>query len=204
MEGLQRRASPVVPLEASMGRSIVAIAIVVAAAAGRRVMRHARLSWRAFGCIATACAVLAGCAVERRPAPEVAEEPEVATPQERHDAFAAALAARDADAVAAHFAEDAVMHLAGRPPIHGRSAIRSLYAGMFDFLESSRLEAEAVHVASAGDMAFAHGETANRFRGPQGEVTEYAGKYSLVWRRHDDEWLLVLYSVSSNEPEGGG
>jgi hypothetical protein len=46
----------------------------------------------------------------------------------------------------------------------------------------------------------ASGGVANAFRGPQGPI-EYAGKYLLVWRKLADDWVIVLYGISSNQPE---
>jgi uncharacterized protein (TIGR02246 family) len=121
--------------------------------------------------------------------------------ERRQAGFISAMAERDAGALASYFAEDAVMHLAGRPPIEGRAAIGQLYTRMFGYLRESRFTPSALHVAGAGDMAVVHGETANVFGGPDGTV-EYVGKYSMVWRRYGDEWLIALYSVSSNESDG--
>jgi uncharacterized protein (TIGR02246 family) len=119
--------------------------------------------------------------------------------EQRQAGFIAALAARDADAVAAFFADDGAMHIAGRPAIEGRSAIRDFYENMFGFLAASGATPQATHVAAAGDMAFSLGSTTNVFRRPEGPV-EYEGKYSLAWRNVEGDWSIILYSVSSNQP----
>lgn len=117
----------------------------------------------------------------------------------RQSEFQDALLARDADRLAEVFADTAVMHVANMPPIEGRDAIRDFYRNMFGFLDSSTATPEAIHLSGAGDMAAVVGTTRNAFRGPQGRI-EYSGKYSLVWIKPADEWLILLYSVSSNEP----
>jgi hypothetical protein len=48
----------------------------------------------------------------------------------REAAFLGALAARDADAVAVHFTDDGVLHIANMPPVRGRPAIRQFYANV--------------------------------------------------------------------------
>jgi uncharacterized protein (TIGR02246 family) len=117
--------------------------------------------------------------------------------QAQHNAFFAAIAARDAEAAAAFFADDAVLHVAGRPPVRGRAAIAGFYAGMFPFLSEATAAPETLAAAAAGDMAYGAGATTNRFSGPQGDVS-YHGKYLLVWRRLDGAWRIVAYSISSD------
>lgn len=68
------------------------------------------------------------------------------------DRYCAAVSARDAGAVAALFAEDAVQaDPAGTPPNVGREAIRTFFQGAIDASTATRFEALAVH--TAGDHA---------------------------------------------------
>jgi uncharacterized protein (TIGR02246 family) len=120
----------------------------------------------------------------------------------RQQAFVTALVARDAEALGALFAEDAVLHVAGMSPVEGRPAIRDFYRKMFGFLAGSAVVLDQAHVSSGGDMAYAIGQASNEFRGPQGPVA-YAGKFSLVWRHRAGEWVIALYSVSSDQPDPG-
>jgi ketosteroid isomerase-like protein len=146
-----------------------------------------------------ACVALAAAACAHAPRSAVA--PDVAL-ERRQSEFLAALAARDAERTAAFFADSAVMHVAGMPPIEGRSAIRQLYANLFGFMSASGATPEFMRVAAAGDMAYGTGSTTSEFRGPQGTVA-YTGKYVLVWRRIAGAWQIVLYAISSNQPEAG-
>jgi uncharacterized protein (TIGR02246 family) len=120
----------------------------------------------------------------------------------RQQAFVTALVTRDADALAGVFAEDGVLHVAGMPAVEGRPAIRDFYRKMFDFLAGSAIVMDQAHVSSGGDMAYAIGQASNEFRGSQGPVA-YAGKFSLVWRREAGQWVIALYSVSSDQPDPG-
>jgi ketosteroid isomerase-like protein len=142
--------------------------------------------------------LLAACAHHRPARPEAARGPL----ELRQQAFVAALAARDADALGGLFAEDAVLHVAGMPAIEGRPAIRDFYRKMFGFLAGSVAAVERLHVSDAGDVAYSIGRATNEFRGPQGPVT-YGGKFSLIWRHLAGEWVIVLYSVSSDQPDPG-
>jgi uncharacterized protein (TIGR02246 family) len=118
---------------------------------------------------------------------------------ERQDAFLAAMEAKDAERAGALFAGDAILHIANRPALQGRTAIQQFYATMFGFLSASQATPELMEIAACGDMAYAIGSVANEFRGPQG-ATKHLGKYLLVWRKLEGEWRIAVYSVSSNEP----
>lgn len=148
--------------------------------------------------IAALALLLAACAHPRPQFPEAARGPL----ELRQQAFVAALAARDADALGTLFAEDAVLHVAGMPAIEGRPAIRDFYRKMFGFLTGSAATFERVLVSDAGDLAYSIGRATNEFRGPEGPVA-YAGKFSLIWRHRAGEWVVVLYSVSSDQPDPG-
>jgi branched-chain amino acid transport system substrate-binding protein len=141
-------------------------------------------------------------AAPRFPTPMWSDRPRrAAGPEKRQDEFLAAMAARDADRVAAMFADDAVLHIAGMPPIAGRAAIHRFYGNMFGFLSASSATPESLHVS--GDMAYGTGHSSNEFRGADGPVS-YAGKYLLVWKREGSEWFIAAYSISSNQPDGAG
>lgn len=160
--------------------------------------------------IAALAALLAAPCAAQDPAARDAAVPERPPAlDERQSEFFGALAAGDADAVAALFTQDAVVHVADMPAIEGRDAIRRFYGNLFGFLVATRSTPEAVRVSADGEMAYSVGRTVNEFRGRDGPV-EYAGKYLLVWRREAGEWRIAAYSVSSDAPpesearDGGG
>jgi ketosteroid isomerase-like protein len=120
--------------------------------------------------------------------------------EKRQVDFFTALSAKDADKVAAFFIESSVLHIANRPPIEGRSAIRQFYSGLFGFLSASSATPEVLKVSQSGDMGYSYGKAVNTFTTPQGDV-EYSGKYVLVWELIKDDWMIMFYSVSSNQPD---
>jgi uncharacterized protein (TIGR02246 family) len=138
-------------------------------------------------------ALSAACAAEHG----AAQDRERERLEQRQASFVEAVQNRDAQHVASLFADDAVMHVANRPAIVGRAQIQAFYSNLFGFMTESRILPEATRVSVAGDMAYSFGSTANTFGGPDGP-TEYAGKYVLIWRRHDGEWLIDLYAISSD------
>lgn len=120
----------------------------------------------------------------------------------RQGEFLAAMSDRDADRTAAFFADGAVLHVANMPPVAGRAAIQRFYGNLFGYLAETRAAPETTHLSASGDMAYSIGTASNTFRGPQGTV-EYSGKFVLVWRKLEGEWMIELYGVSSNQSEGG-
>lgn len=145
------------------------------------------------GCL-LAAVVLTGCAHARSVGPMEGESLE-----HRQAHFHAAVAAGDADGLAAFFLPDAVVHVANIPAIRGREAIHRFYENMFRFLAGSQAAPETIHVAQAGDLGYSAGSVSNAFRGAEGLV-EYDGKYALIWKRSAGEWMIVLYAVSSDQP----
>jgi ketosteroid isomerase-like protein len=145
---------------------------------------------------APAASITAPAAATAASAPSAAR----AVLEQRQQAFFAAMAARDADGVAALFAEDGVMQVAGMPPIEGGAAVRQFYGNMFGFLSASTATPTTTVIAAAGDMAYGTGSTVNEFRGQDGPL-RFSGKYALVWRQLGGEWRIVLYSISSNQQD---
>jgi ketosteroid isomerase-like protein len=121
--------------------------------------------------------------------------------EQRQSEFFAALGARDADRMAELFAEDGVLHIAGMPAIEGRGAIRQFYGNMFGFLSASDATPVATRLSGSGDMAYSIGAMSNEFRGPDGPA-RYGGKYLLVWENRAD-WVIAVYSISSDQPDAG-
>lgn len=141
-------------------------------------------------------ALACGCA-HRAPSSSGADE---ASLRQRQSDFLEALTAKDPDQVAAHCAEDAVIHIANLPPIHGREAIRQLYRNIFRFLRASTYTPEVLRMSSSGDVAYSAGGVTTAFDGEQGLV-EYPGKYLLVWEQREGAWLIVAYSISNNQSD---
>lgn len=117
--------------------------------------------------------------------------------RQRQAAFLAALAARDATRTGSFFAENAVVHAAGMPPVRGRKAITEFYGKLFDFALSLESESETLRVSAGGDLAYDAGEAKNAFKSQQGEA-EFVGKYLAVWVKEQGTWLIAAYSVSNN------
>lgn len=115
----------------------------------------------------------------------------------REAEFFAATALKDADNFAAFFDERALLHAANMPPIFGRSQIESFYRNLFEYLLISDASNEIAEVAASNDLGYTTGRLTNSFAGSGGTV-EFTGKYTLVWRRVDGSWQIVVYAISNN------
>jgi uncharacterized protein (TIGR02246 family) len=147
--------------------------------------------------IAVLVVMLAGACAHHPPLPAAGERTAL---EARQAAFLAALAARDPERTAAHFADDAVLHVAGMPPIRGRTAIHQFYGNVFRFMRSSAAAPELLRMSQAADMAFGTGRVTNVFDGAEGPV-EHAGQFLLVWEKRGGEWAIVVYGISSDRAD---
>jgi uncharacterized protein (TIGR02246 family) len=147
--------------------------------------------------IALLVLVLAGACAHRPPVTAAGER---AALEARQADFLAALAARDAERTAAHFADDGTLHVAGMPPVHGRAAIHRFYGNVFRFMRASAATPELLRMSLGADMAYGTGRVTNVFDGAEGPV-EHAGKFLLVWERRGGEWAIAVYGISSDRPD---
>lgn len=103
-----------------------------------------------------------------------------------------AIRAKDAEAVAALYAEDAVKLVPNLPLLEGRQEIESYYAGLFEVPDfRSTFGPTRIVVADGGDLAYDHGTYTASWTGEAGPAEE-VGKYVSVWRRIDGGWRLAV------------
>ena len=114
-------------------------------------------------------------------------------------ALGRAWSARDLDAYLVFFAPEARATWSGEPA-RGRAAIRAQAARDFadpgyaiDGRELGRW------VSGSGDLAVLYG-VSTIFRGTGAARTSASGNWSLVWRRIDGEWRIVLESFVADPP----
>lgn len=118
----------------------------------------------------------------------------------RSKTCAAAEAARDVDGAVAFFAQDAIVQPADATQLRGHEAIAEMYHQWFQsgFKELSGTTLE-VTVSESGDLAYEYGINRTVLAGPEGNLVD-VGKYLLVWKKIDGEWLIVALSFSSDAP----
>jgi uncharacterized protein (TIGR02246 family) len=93
---------------------------------------------------------------------------------------------KDAEGLAAMYAEDAVMLPPNEPAIFGRDAIRAAFRDTFGTLDL-KADIEALETVIDGDLAY----VAGRYRMWTGDgVLVDRGKYLEIWRASDGQWLI--------------
>ena len=108
--------------------------------------------------------------------------------------------AKNPDAAAAWFAPDAIIYANGMPPVRGREAIRSFYAGFFQAFPIRDMSFTTEEISQHGDVAIESGSSSLTIGAPgQANAPTVAGKYLAVWKKQrDGKWLLWRHSPSSN------
>ena len=148
---------------------------------------------------AAAVIVLAAAPLACSTNANVARDPSVQHDFEtRADGLQAAESAKDLDRIMTYWAPDAVIHVAGAPPIQGTAAIRKGYEGLLPTCASLQAERTAIAVAASGDVAYETGTNHLMMNTPSGP-TPATSKYLIVWERHAGEpWLVKAISVTNN------
>lgn len=104
-------------------------------------------------------------------------------------AYAAAVVARDANAIGQVYAEDAVVLPATGHRCVGRDAILASYQATFD-LGASTFSAEPTSLDLSGDLAIEEGTAAFSITPEGGEAQEVQAEYRAVIKRTDDDWRI--------------
>ncbi|MEM7201100.1 MAG: DUF4440 domain-containing protein [Planctomycetota bacterium] len=108
--------------------------------------------------------------------------------------------AGDADAIAAHYAEDAVLHPPRGSAVRGRSQVRARYQdGLAQFALEVNIQASGVEIA--GDCATCWGHTTGRFvwrdeRTP----TAFRDRYLMTLRRSATGWQIAHLMWCRSDP----
>jgi uncharacterized protein (TIGR02246 family) len=119
------------------------------------------------------------------------------------DRFEQALLAEDAATVGTFYAEDAIALPPGAPRAEGRAAIQALFASWFEQIpapEGFTLTTNDVQLAGSGDIAYEVGTYTSRGTSPEGEAYDEAGKYLVVWKNLDGEWMIVRDAWNIDAP----
>lgn len=105
----------------------------------------------------------------------------------------AAIAARDTNAVADSYTEDAVVLPPGVARVDGRAAIRAMWARSLRApgLEM-KLKSQRQVVSAGGDLVADIGTYTFQMEGPGGQPLSDVGKYVTVMRKVDGHWKMVV------------
>jgi len=112
----------------------------------------------------------------------------------------AAVDGKDVAAAAAFFAPDGIVMPAGGPMIVGREGIEAWFSEWLVSPEvSNSFAPDVIEVAASGDLAYDRGTYRFVMETPEGRF-EDVGKYVVVWRKIDGEWLAALDISNSDLP----
>ena len=139
-------------------------------------------AWNRLG----AAVVLCGSAVA--PGAAMAAEPSSAG-----ECFVAGFESNDADAVAACYAEDAVIWFPGGPMAKGRQAIRDGFAGYFSHVTVKKAELTPMGTEAVGGARVTWGTYAMSLvdKATQAESVE-RGRYTDVQKLIGGRWLYIV------------
>jgi ketosteroid isomerase-like protein len=134
--------------------------------------------------------------------PKVDVTAETEAVRARSDGIAGAEGALDVEGALAFYAEDAIVQPDRAPQIRGHEAIAGMYRQFFEGSPLKEFSVKASHltVSQGGDLAYEYGVNRAVLAGPEGDVVD-VGKYLLVWKKIDGEWLVVALTFSNDAPE---
>ena len=137
------------------------------------------------------------CAPELPPIDLAAEEAAI---RELTADWFAAEARRDIEASLSYLAPDAVIQPEGAATITDSAETRALYEEFFAApFTDLVMEPRTVVVAASGDLAYDVGPWRMVFEGPDGRA-EAPGKSTIIWRKVDGQWKVVVMSFSMDTP----
>lgn len=146
--------------------------------------------------LAASLAALAGCAKTTPPTADGLANANAIRAIE--NASIKAYNAGDSAALAAFYAEDAVLNAPGAPAARGRPAIKAYYAKDAPAFAAAGLT-ESVgamsDVGMSGDLAWQSG--AYTITDRSGAVVD-AGKYVMVFQRKDEKWMILRDTWNSD------
>ena len=113
-----------------------------------------------------------------------------------------AIDAKDAAAVAAYYADDAIMMPTAEPAIRGKPAIMEEWQHILAipaFQNESKLG--GLEIAAAGDFAYTYGSYRSRMMGEDGKLLVEPGKWLTIWQKQSDgSWRIKMDTYNTDIP----
>ena len=118
------------------------------------------------------------------------------------EAYEQAFTAGDAATVATFYTTDGVVLIPNGPRVDGAAAIEQAIAGLLEQGPGAALDLTTrdVHVAAAGDYAYATGSYSLSVPVPDGPEWTDAGKFVAVWKNQDGAWKMAADIWNSDTP----
>ena len=113
-----------------------------------------------------------------------------------------AINAKDAEAIASFYADDAILMPTAEPVVRGKAAITEEWKHILAipaFQNESKLG--GVAVASAGDLAYTYGSYRSQLMGEDGKLVTEPGKWLTIWKRQPDGgWRIAVETYNTDIP----
>jgi uncharacterized protein (TIGR02246 family) len=156
----------------------------------------------AAGCAAGLFLLLAGCSNTPAPAADTSAA-DLKAIKDGEVAWDADFAAKDADKLTSHYADDATLMIPGRPIVMGKDNIRTaLRELMADKNLAMSMTTSTAQVAKSGDIAYTQGTYSETMTSPKTKkpVTE-KGKYLTVYKKQSDgTWKAIEDITNADAP----
>jgi uncharacterized protein (TIGR02246 family) len=119
------------------------------------------------------------------------------------DAWETTALTNDGAALAAIYAEDAVVLAPGTPIMSGRAEIESGFVEMMTAAPFTAIDivTDGVEVSASGDLAYGYG-TFTSTNTVDGQPYDDTGKWTSIHENRDGQWVTVLDIWNSNGPMG--
>lgn len=111
--------------------------------------------------------------------------------------------AKDTEALAGHYADDAFFVPPGAPPADGSTPIRQFYAtALTDPAIDVTIGSDKVDVANSGDLAYSRGHFSEKYTDKKtGKVMTSTGTYLAVYKKQDDGSWKIVADYAAVDPD---
>ena len=151
----------------------------------------------------TSMLTFAGCQTAPTPEPKRDVAADTTAINALRDQVTAAYNSNDAAALAANYADDAIMLNPNQAAVEGRRDIQAAYEASFK-LSSSKIALTPLETQVAGDWAYDRGNATITITPKSGKPMEESGKYLVICKRQPDgAWKLHREMSNSNNPPPG-
>ncbi|HEY7006129.1 MAG TPA: SgcJ/EcaC family oxidoreductase [Sphingomicrobium sp.] len=111
--------------------------------------------------------------------------------------------AKDTEALAGHYADDAYFVPPGAPAADGSTAIRQFYAtALTDPVIEVQIASDKVDVAASGDFAYSRGHYTEKYTDKKtAKVMTASGTYLAVYKKQDDGSWKIVQDFAAADPD---
>ena len=162
-----------------------------------------------FACAFALASMLtfAGCQTAPKPEEKMDVAADTTAINALRDKVTAAYNSTDAAALAATYADDAIMMNPNQDPVEGKPAIQASYEAMFKENAGTvaiNLALSPLETQVAGDWAYDRGNATSTVTPKSGKPVEQLGKYLVIAKRQTDgSWKVYREMSNMNSPPPG-